>query len=82
VGCVKIWWRDVASAKKILILHWAAGKARGTRAFINKNNGSERLLLRYCRLRLLSTWSCVAQDEKLKHRVDFAACELSGFHVK
>jgi hypothetical protein len=54
-------------------------------SIVNGNNtmrGSERLLLRYCRLRLLRTWSCVAQDGKLKHGVDLAVREFSGFHVK
>jgi hypothetical protein len=54
-------------------------------SIVNGNNtmrGSERLLLRYCRLRLLRTWSCMAQDGKLKHGVDLAVREFSGFHVK
>jgi hypothetical protein len=48
----------------------------GSFATVNRNNGSEELLLRYCRLGLLSTWSCVAQDGKLKHGVDFVVREL------
>lgn len=79
---MKICWRDLGSAEIYLYFTGRLGELARACATVNRNNDSEVLVLPYCRLGLLWTWSCVAQDGKLEHGVDLAVRELLGFHVK
>lgn len=68
-------WED----EKILIPSWMA---RSTCLTVNRNNSRVKTVLRYCRLQLLWTWSCVVQDARMKHGADLAVRELGNCQVK